>query len=82
MLLKEFSSIFELRLDVDDCSPNPCVNGQCIDGVNSYECECTPGYRGKNCETSKRFYMHVIVATAMLYMWYKISLSHDVQSKL
>ena len=40
-------------LDVDDCARNPCANGQCIDGDNSYQCECTPGYRGRNCEISK-----------------------------
>ena len=40
-------------LDVDDCAANPCVNGKCIDGVNSYQCECISGYGGTNCETSK-----------------------------
>jgi hypothetical protein len=40
-------------LDVDDCADSPCANGECIDGVNSYECRCTPGYEGKQCETSK-----------------------------
>ena len=39
--------------DVDDCVGSPCRNGECIDGVNSYECKCVPGYQGKNCENSK-----------------------------
>ena len=38
--------------DVDDCAEKPCVNGgKCVDDVNSYRCECKPGYGGKNCQT-------------------------------
>jgi len=36
--------------DVDDCQPNPCVHGTCTDGVNSHTCQCTPGYKGDNCD--------------------------------
>ena len=40
--------------DIDDCSPNPCLNGgSCSDGVNSYTCSCVAGYSGNNCQTSK-----------------------------
>ena len=42
------------RLDIDECSPNPCENGaNCADGINDYSCNCVPGYEGKNCTTSK-----------------------------
>ncbi len=37
-------------IDTDDCADSPCVNGECIDGVNSYQCTCKPGYEGRNCE--------------------------------
>ena len=41
-------------LDIPDCNPNPCKNGgKCIDGVNSYACVCTAGWKGKNCEHRK-----------------------------
>eukprot|EP00058_Branchiostoma_floridae_P026676 XP_002612167.1 hypothetical protein BRAFLDRAFT_88906 [Branchiostoma floridae] len=36
--------------DIDDCAANPCVNGDCVDGVNSYTCTCFPGYEGTNCD--------------------------------
>ena len=37
--------------NVDDCSPNPCLNGgTCTDGVNNYTCTCPAGFTGTNCE--------------------------------
>ena len=40
-------------VDINDCvDPNPCQNGaNCTDLVNSYNCTCTAGYEGNNCET-------------------------------
>ena len=41
--------------DIDDCSPDPCLNGAtCVDGVNSFTCTCVVGYMGTNCETGKQ----------------------------
>ena len=38
--------------DIDDCADGPCNNGgTCIDGVNSYICDCIAGYTGANCQT-------------------------------
>ncbi|KXJ18031.1 Fibropellin-1 [Exaiptasia diaphana] len=45
--------IYKQQIDVDECADGPCKNGaKCIDGVNSYKCECAPGFNGKNCETN------------------------------
>ncbi|CAH1800799.1 unnamed protein product, partial [Owenia fusiformis] len=37
---------------IDDCKDSPCKNyGSCIDGVDSYSCNCVAGYTGRRCET-------------------------------
>lgn len=32
--------------DLDECSSNPCVNGDCINTPGSYHCKCHEGYQG------------------------------------
>ena len=45
--------IYNLHIsDIDDCLPTSCYNGgKCIDAVNYYSCNCTPGYEGPRCAT-------------------------------
>ncbi|XP_063793490.1 coagulation factor IX [Pseudophryne corroboree] len=38
-------------VDGDQCLSSPCLNGgMCKDDVSAYECWCSEGYGGKNCE--------------------------------
>ena len=47
--LKSFCS------DIDECAPNPCQHGSCLDMVNGYTCECCPGYKGTNCDEGMKY---------------------------
>lgn len=38
------------EININECASNPCVHGNCSDGVASYKCMCNPGYRGTRCE--------------------------------
>jgi len=43
--------IFTFTPAIDDCDPNPCENnGTCIDGINSFICDCVDGFTGDTCE--------------------------------
>ncbi|XP_004560250.3 von Willebrand factor D and EGF domain-containing protein [Maylandia zebra] len=37
------------EVDIDNCKPNPCRLGFCIDGLNSFSCVCPPGMTGRTC---------------------------------
>ncbi len=40
--------------DVDDCVNQTCSNGgSCVDGINSFSCNCLAGFTGDLCETGK-----------------------------
>ena len=37
-------------LGFNNCHPNPCVNGTCMDQDNTYTCSCFDGYKGNDCD--------------------------------
>ena len=42
---------FNLKLDRDECNPNPCRNnGTCHDLISSFSCDCPVGYTGPRCQ--------------------------------
>ncbi|KAL2097933.1 hypothetical protein ACEWY4_007140 [Coilia grayii] len=45
----EFWTVYK---DGNQCNPNPCVNGTCMDKFQSFECSCSPGFEGKYCDQS------------------------------
>lgn len=52
----------DCRINVNECSPQPCLGGAtCIDGIGGYTCICPKGRRGLRCEIRKfrfrKFYL-------------------------
>ena len=40
--------------DLNDCVNHNCSNGaSCIDGINSYSCNCSAGFTGLNCQRGR-----------------------------
>ena len=38
--------------DIDECTSGPCQNGgSCVDGLNSFTCNCPSGFTGVLCES-------------------------------
>ena len=36
--------------NINDCDPDPCNHGNCVDLIDGYVCHCDPGYTGTHCE--------------------------------
>ena len=37
-------------VDVDGTTDTPCVNGYCVDGANTFFCQCFTGWTGSHCD--------------------------------
>jgi hypothetical protein len=40
------------EVNTDDCAAAPCMNGACVDGINSFTCDCNVGFEGDTCEVN------------------------------
>jgi hypothetical protein len=39
------------EININECQSDPCRNNAvCVDGINSFQCRCLPGTKGKYCE--------------------------------
>lgn len=51
------SSVYDqsfFYVDVDECDLSPCFNnGTCINTNGSYACNCTAGWKSKDCDEGK-----------------------------
>ena len=43
-------------VDIDYCSPDPCVHGSCTDGLLTCTCNCDHGWTGNTCSTGMSTY--------------------------
>ena len=39
--------------DINECDSHTCVHGSCVDGIAEFTCNCSLGWTGPNCNTSK-----------------------------
>ena len=54
-----FWCCFVYILDINECADNPCGDadsGTCVDGINTFHCQCNEGYTPPLCIKGKTWY--------------------------
>ena len=53
--------LFCVITDTDDCAGVTCSDqGTCVDGIDSYTCDCDAGYTDSECSTSEFIYLQLL----------------------
>lgn len=66
--------------EINECQSSPCINGNCVDKVNGFTCNCHPGFYGKLCSNGKFSIQNefLMIWFIMIYCRGRISLSMKV----
>ena len=66
-LTKTVTSFGVYITDRDECASDPCRNGGvCVDGIDTYYCECAEGFGGRNCERSEYCFVWIYASISVL----------------
>ena len=68
--------LFCPHTDIEECASQPCVFGQCIDGIGGFTCVCQAGYTGSLCDSSE-FSSFVCVFSNCLYLSISVHLAYQ-----
>ena len=39
--------------EIQECRSGPCLNGDCLERLGGYQCDCEDGYMGPICDQGK-----------------------------
>ena len=55
-ILLKLNAGIRCEVNINECGSNPCANGgTCMDLINSFKCDCLPGFTGKWIQSKNLF---------------------------